>query len=311
MARTFSNLDPEHSPNDFGEFLRWALLDRLTGRRRRRPPGPAARQVPASLDLVRCGSAARLTWIGHASFLASLGSSHILIDPVFSDRVGGLIRRHGSPGLLVEQLPRSSAVLVSHAHYDHLDRPSIDALPRDVPRIAPLGVGEIIRGWGHTGVIELDWWESVELERERVTLVPARHWSRRWRSGLNRALWGGFVIESDAGSIYHAGDSASFAGFAAIGERFPGLLAAMLPIGSYDPAWFMERQHMNPEQAGEAFLSLDAGSLVPMHWGTFQLTDEPLCEPERRMRRWWEERRPEGKRLHSLAVGQTISLETA
>lgn len=310
MARRYANLDPGHLPNGFKDFLRWALLDRLTGKRRRRAAGPGAPQVPVDLTRIHDTTlATRLTWIGHASFLLSFGSRHFAIDPVFSKRIGGLLARHCPPGLDPGQLPDLAAALVSHAHYDHLDRRSIEALPAELPLVVPRGVGEIMRGWGRQTVIELDWWESVELESERVTLVPSRHWSRRWGSPLNQALWGGFVIESRAGRVYHAGDSGWFGGFAEIGQRFPGLLAAMLPIGSYEPAWFMEPQHMNPEQAGEAFLALGAHRLVPMHWGTFHLTDEPLVEPVERIRRWWDARRPQDKRLDCMAVGETIVLD--
>ena len=144
-----------------------------------------------------------------------------------------------------------------------------------------------------------------------MTFVPSRHWSRRGLFDTNRTLWGGYVIETDAGAVYHAGDSAWFDGFATIGARFPHLLAAMLPIGGYDPAWFMEKHHLNPEQAGEAFLALGARHLVPMHWGTFRLTDEPFIEPVERIRHWWDAQHLAGKRLHCLSVGETIALEGA
>jgi L-ascorbate metabolism protein UlaG (beta-lactamase superfamily) len=110
--------------------------------------------------------------------------------------------------------------------------------------------------------------------------------------------------------VYHAGDSSWFDGFEQIGGRFPGLLAAMLPIGAYDPPWFMEHYHLNPEQAGKAFLAVGARHLVPMHWGTFRLTDEPLAEPAQRMRTWWDAHRPEDRRLRCMAVGETIRLAT-
>ena len=247
-----------------------------------------------------------MTWIGHASFLASFNSTHFLIDPVFSHKIAKILPRRCPPGLRIHQLPPLAAVLVSHCHYDHLDRPSIRSLPQEVPVVTPLGVGALMRGWGRSRIVELDWWESVEFDCARVTLVPSRHWSRRGLRDINDTLWGGFVIETEQGAVYHAGDSGWFDGFETIGERFPGLLAAMLPLGAYDPAWFMEKHHLNPEQAGAAFLASGAHRLVPMHWGTFHLTDEPLIEPLQRMRHWWDERRPAGKRLSCMAVGETI-----
>ena len=251
----------------------------------------------------------RLTWIGHASFLASIGGRRFLIDPVFSDRLARLLPRRCPPGVLPQQVPAIDAALISHSHYDHLDKPSVLALPRDVALVAPLGVGALLRAWGRLRVFELDWWQSLELDRVRITLVPSRHWSRRWFTDTNQTLWGGFVIESDGVRVYHAGDSAWFDGFAEIGRRFPDIDAAMLPIGAYDPAWFMEHHHLNPEQAGDAFLALRARQLVPMHWGTFRLTDEPLVEPAERLRRWWDERSFEGRRLRCMAVGETITVD--
>jgi len=306
VAYRYSNTDPKHLPNDLTAVLRWGVLDRLTGKRRRRPPGPPAPHVRADLSWIGSGDpAARLTWIGHASFLASFGPAHFLIDPVFSDRIATVVRRNCPPGVRVDELPPLVATLVSHCHYDHLDRASLRSLPADMPVVTPLGVGSLMRGWGRSRIIELNWWESIEFDSARVTLVPSRHWSRRGLNDTNETLWGGFVIETEQGSVYHAGDSGWFDGFETIGKRFPDLLAAMLPIGAYDPAWFMEKSHLNPEQAGEAFLALGARRLVPMHWGTFRLTDEPLIEPVQRIRRWWDARQLPDNSLSCMAVGET------
>jgi L-ascorbate metabolism protein UlaG (beta-lactamase superfamily) len=312
VARRYSNLSPGHLPNGFTRILRWGVLDRLSGKRRRKPSGPAAPHARADLSFLdSTHSTPRLTWIGHASFLASFGARHLLLDPVFSNRIGAVVPRHCPPGLSPDQLPPLVAALVTHCHYDHLDKASIRALPSDVPIVVPLGVETLMRNWGRQRVVPLGRWESIELGDIRVTLVPSRHWSRRGLFDTNATLWGGYVIETEQATVYHAGDSAWFDGFATIGERFPDLLAAMLPIGAYDPSWFMEQQHLNPEQAGEAFLALGARHLIPMHWGTFRLADEPLVEPIERLQRWWDARHPAGKRLHCPAVGETISLETS
>jgi L-ascorbate metabolism protein UlaG (beta-lactamase superfamily) len=308
----FHNLDPAHRPRNFREVFRWGVLDRLSGRRRVAPPGPPAPRAEPDLDLIRAPDGPpRLTWIGHASFLATLGGgASLLVDPVFSRRIGVFFPRHGEPGLTAGQLPPLAALLVSHNHYDHLDAPSCRAVGREVPVVAPLGLGRWFRRRGHRRVNELGWWESAAAGPLRVTLVPARHWSRRWIADVNRTLWGGFVVEAEGGSaVYFAGDTADFSGFAEIGRRFPGLLAAVLPIGGYRPAWFMEHNHMNPEQAGRAFLALGARHLVPCHWGTFQLTDEPIAEPAERLREWWRRHGPtDGRRLHLAAVGETVVL---
>lgn len=294
-----------------GAIIRWGILDRLAGRRRVVPPGPGAPRVePDPIPGDGRSAPDGLTWIGHASFLGSLGGGRFLVDPVFSERAGRLYRRHAAPALRPADLPQLDALLVTHSHYDHLDRASVMALPRDVQVCVPLGLGTWFRRRGFSRVADLDWWDSVCCGPLRVTLVPARHWSRRRLWDTNRTLWGGFVVEAAGRSVYHAGDTAWFDGFAEIGRRFPGLLAAMLPVGSYDPAWFMENYHLNPEQAGRAFLELGARRLVPMHWGTFRLADEPFAEPIERLRRWWSERGPEDpSRLRVLSIGETLLID--
>ncbi len=305
MPRNFTHKDPDHPPHRLATVLRWAIFDRLRGRRRVRPPGPGAPRVPYRAG-VHQQAGTHVTWIGHASFLLTLDGAHVLIDPVLSRRLG-TYRRHVPPGLAAGDLPAIDLLLITHAHYDHLDVPTVELLPRETPVILPLGLGAFFRRRGFRRVRELDWWEGVEAGSLTVTLAPARHWSRRTPWDLNRSLWGGFLIEGVGGTrVYHAGDSAAFAGFAEIGRRFPGLDLAMLPIGAYEPAWFMEHSHMNPEQAGEAFLALGALRFLPMHWGTFQLTDEPLAEPLERLEAWWEAHAPAGS-LEALAVGESLS----
>ncbi len=308
MAR-FQNVDPAHRFHSMGMIWRWGVWDRLTGRRRVAPPGPPAPAVEPDLELIRRRDVSSLTWIGHASFLGTLDGSAFLIDPVFSERVGVFYPRYGRPGFPLSELPPVDVLLVTHSHYDHLDAPSVKALPRTTAVIVPLGLGRWFRRRGFERVLELERWESVEAGGLRVTLTPARHWSRRSPADANKTLWGGFVIEGGGRAVYHAGDSGYFDTFAEIGRRFPGLEAAILPIGSYAPAWFMEPNHMNPEQAGQAFLELGARRLVPMHWGTFQLTDEPISEPIGRLCAWWEKSDPgNGRRLHAMSVGETLTL---
>ncbi|HEX4951821.1 MAG TPA: MBL fold metallo-hydrolase [Thermoanaerobaculia bacterium] len=306
----FTNLDPAHRPQPLPTVLRWALWDRLTGRRRIQPPGPPAPHHLRAPGEPACPAAGDfLTWIGHSSFLGRLGGASFLVDPVFSQRIGTFYPRYGEPGLRIAELPPLAALLISHNHYDHLDRPSLRALPPEAPALVPLGLGRWFRRWAPRPVVELAWWQRVELGSLAVTFVPARHWSNRHGWDVNRSWWGGFVIEGGGRAVYHAGDTAAFGGFAQIAARFPGLDAALLPIGAYEPGWFMEAAHLTPEQAGEAFLHLGARRLVPMHWGTFQLTDEPISEPIERMRAWWQRHAPaEGRQLAELAVGQSLVL---
>jgi L-ascorbate metabolism protein UlaG (beta-lactamase superfamily) len=309
MSRRFQNVEPAHKFHTFDAVLRWGIGDRWTGRRRIATPGAPAPAVEPDPELLRRRDGLRLTWIGHASFFGVLGGARFLVDPVFSRRVGVFYPRHGRPGFPLAALPPVDLLLVTHAHYDHLDAPTVRRLPRTTPVVVPLGLGRWFRRRGFESVTELDRWESVEVGGVRVTLTPSRHWSRRGVADFNLKLWGGFVLEADGRAVYHAGDSGYCAAFAEIGRRFPAPDAALLPIGAYTPAWFMEPNHMNPEQAGRAFLDLGARCLVPMHWGTFQLTDEPLSEPAQRMRTWWASEGPDdGRRLCLMAVGETLSL---
>ena len=304
----YANLDPRHAPHGLSAVLRWSILDRISGRRRIAPLGSPAPGVPPDLEAIRDPHGPpRVTWIGHASFLVSLAGASVLVDPVFSRRIAGLVPRNGDPGLLPSQLPRIDALLITHNHYDHLDARSIDALPRDVETFVPEGLGRWFARRGFTRVREMRWWESAPAGPLRVTFVPARHWSRRLPWDTNSSWWGGYVVEGGGGTIYHAGDSAWFEGFAEIGARFSAIDLAILPVGAYEPAWFMEWHHLNPEQAGDAFEALGARAMVPSHWGTFRLTDEPLSEPAARIARWWATRRPAGA-LHLMAVGETRAL---
>ena len=157
-------------------------------------------------------------------------------------------------------------------------------------------------------VTELDWWGSTRVGPVTVHFVPAQHWSRRGLKDANETLWGGFVVEGTSARVYHSGDTAYFEGFQEIGRRFPALDAALLPIGAYDPEWFMSRQHMNPEEAVRAFVDLGARRFLAMHWGTFKLTDEPLDEPPQRLDAEWKRRALPPEPLHVLAVGESLGV---
>lgn len=308
----FRNLDPRHIGPTNWQVFRWAIADRLLGLRRPEPLGPPAPSVSPDLALIRLPpSAPLITWIGHSSILLQLSGVNVLIDPVFADRIAWIYPRHAPPGLTVDELPPIDAILISHSHPDHLDFPSIARLPREATAIVPHGLGKLFTQRLFARVVELDWWESTVLNGLTFTFTPARHWSRRTPFDFNRSLWGGFVIQSPTASIYCAGDTGWCDVFAEIGRRFPNLTAALIPIGGYEPAWFMSQNHLNPEEAAQAFLDCGARTLIPIHWGTFQLADEPLCESIARLESWWQSRTPPGRTLSRLAIGQTRRLDCA
>jgi L-ascorbate metabolism protein UlaG (beta-lactamase superfamily) len=261
-------------------------------------PEPARLAIPPGP-----GEPARLTWLGHASWLVQLDGVSLLLDPALQEGLFGGITRNVPPGLTVAELPPIDAQLVSHSHYDHLDMPTLAAVR--APVLAGLRLKPLFRDKG-LSCTELGWWQAAMVGDVRITFVPAQHWSRRGLFDANRTLWGGFVIEGRTATLYHSGDTAWFEGFAEIGRRFPGIQAAMLPIGAYDPAWFMEKQHLNPEQALRAFGDLGARTFLAMHWGTFKLTDEPLDAPPLRLEAERQRLGLPGERVRVLAVGETV-----
>jgi N-acyl-phosphatidylethanolamine-hydrolysing phospholipase D len=216
-----------------------------------------------------------LTWVGHVTFAVEDGDRVVLTDPHFGPRAL-LPRRKVPPGLPVEAVPPDAVALLSHNHYDHLDRWTLERLPPSVEWLVPLGQGDWMRRAGARRVRELDWWQSVEVGDWTFTALPAQHWSNRVFQQRNSALWCSWLLDCGPRSYYFAGDSGYFHGYREIGRRFPRLDVALLPIGSYEPRWFMGYQHMDPAQAYRAFRDLGARHMVGMHWGTFDLTDEPV-----------------------------------
>lgn len=250
-----------------------------------------------------------LTWVGHATYLIRTGGRRVLADPVWSHRIPGVPRRLTPPGVAFSELGQVDAVVISHNHYDHLDAPTVSRLPRSTPFLVPLGLRSWFTRRGFTDVTELDWWDSAEVAGLGFDFVPAHHWSRRTLWDVCRSLWGGWVITGPDGTrLHHAGDSGYGHFFAEIGRRYPGIDVAMLPIGAYEPRWFMRTVHMNPEEAVLAASDLGAARLASMHWGTFALTREPPAEPQIRVRKAWLDAGFDPAALWDLAVGETRAL---
>jgi L-ascorbate metabolism protein UlaG (beta-lactamase superfamily) len=249
-------------------------------------PSPYSDKPPARVD----GPEWRLAYVGHASWLLQTAGLNILIDPVWSQRASPVSlagpKRVNDPGIPFEALPPIDIVLVSHCHYDHLDVETLSRLEAaHHPRvITPLGNDTIIKNHDSEVRAEaFDWHQRVELAKDvTVTHVPTRHWSARGITDRNKALWASFVIETPAGRIYHVADSGYGDGhhFRANRDRYGPFRLAILPIGAYEPRWFMRDMHMNPAESVKAFQACGAELALGHHYGTFQLTDEAIDAPE-------------------------------
>jgi L-ascorbate metabolism protein UlaG (beta-lactamase superfamily) len=249
------------------------------------------------------------TWIGHATYALRIGGLTILTDPVWSDLIPGVRRRLAPPGLGLEAVAPVDAVVISHNHYDHLDAPTIRRLPRNTPIFVPGMLGAWFRRRSFTRVTELDWWNASRVGDVTITFTPAHHWSRRGMRDTCKTLWGGWLFTYGDLSIHFAGDSGYGPRLAEIGARFPGLDLAILPIGAYQPAWFMQRNHLNPEEAVAACGDLGAARMATMHWGTFVLSAEPILEPPQRATAAWAAAgRAEGD-LFNLPIGGSAVIE--
>jgi L-ascorbate metabolism protein UlaG (beta-lactamase superfamily) len=225
-----------------------------------------------------------VTFVNHSTILIQMDGVNILTDPNWSDRsVPGVgRRRRRPPGIRFEDLPPIDAVLVSHDHHDHMDLKTLRRLAGTSHPAVFTGLGNaaFLARRGIRGGHDLDWWQSFEIAPGvTLTAVPARHMSGRSFFDSDRTLWCGFVIEGASGAVYFAGDTASGAHFAAIEKRFPRLRLALLPIGGFMPLYYMGRRHMSPEDALQALRVLHAGTMVPIHFGTFPTGDDDETEP--------------------------------
>jgi L-ascorbate metabolism protein UlaG (beta-lactamase superfamily) len=266
----------------FLDLLRWTL-----SRRPERSPRFVPDVTPAKPPACVEGSELRVTFVNHSTVLLQQGGVNILTDPIWSGRASPLAllgpRRRRDPGVRREDLPRIDTVLLSHNHYDHLDLATLDRLARrgEAQFVVPAGVGGLLRSRGIGPVHELDWGQSLALTRTTVHCVPALHFSARGFFDRNRTLWCGYVIEAAGRTVYFAGDTAFGDHFARIRAVHGAPRLALLPIGAYEPRWFMSPVHMSPDEAARAHEILSAATSIAIHHGTFQLADEAIDTPKK------------------------------
>ena len=307
---TSDHFDGKRFFNPTGPALQpFSAVPRLLLSRRARWPRQivdAPRPFPRRDD-----ASTAVTFVGHATFLIQTPAGNIMTDPVFAKRAGpwGLVgpRRVRRPAIALDSLPGVSVILLSHNHYDHCDLRTLRTLARrfDPVVVTPVGNASLVRSAGVRRIEELDWWQQTTALSFSVTVTPAHHFSARGPFDRNRALWGGFVVGIGARRVYFAGDTAYAPFFGDVRERLGPIDLALLPIGAYEPRWFMKSVHMNPEEAIRAHQQLEAHLSIAMHFGTFQLTTEGIDEPVHALEEARVSHRLSESAFRTLAFGET------
>lgn len=294
---TFQNNYIAFEPKGLVELLRWQL--EAAWNQRPKPAQAPTPEVRADLAFIKSNAKAgarmqaAVTWVGHATLLVQAGGLNVLTDPIFSERASPFSfmgpKRHVAPGVSLAHMPRIDVVLISHNHYDHLDEASVVALGAQAGGsplfVVPLGLKAWLAKQGVSNVVELDWWQSHHVGAVEVMLTPVQHWSARGVHDRMTTLWGGFAVLAPNLRWFFAGDTGYSPDFKDTRQRlaqragFERLDLALIPIGAYEPRWFMQTQHVNPDEAVQVHLDLGAKQSIGVHWGTFELTDEPLDEP--------------------------------
>lgn len=271
--------------------------------------------TPDMARIDRPGADPQVTWIGHSTALIQYNDVNILTDPIFSDRASPIgfmgPRRFTPPALTIDDLPPIDFVLISHSHYDHLDLPSVRGIGARPVWMVPLGLREwfIDAGIPAEKVVELDWWETKPFLNAVFTAAPLQHWSSRAPWDRNETLWVSWAVRIDDFSVWFGGDTGyNEVQFKEIGNRFGGFDLALIPIGAYAPRWFMKSMHVNPAEAVTIFKEVGARRAVPIHWGAFQLSAEPVDEPPRRLLKALAETAVPEASFCPLAIGETMEV---
>ena len=322
----FQNNYLDFAPRGLNDLMRW----QWNAFRQNLPPPPSAPTPRVAPDLTfiqanaRAGAAMQptVTWIGHATVLAQLGGINVLTDPIFSERASPVSfvgpKRAQPPGLALAELPRVDLVVISHNHYDHCDAASLQALnaqPGGPPLfLVPLGLKAWMADQEISNVVEMDWWQAHRLGAVEIVMTPVQHWSGRSLTDRLQTLWGGWALFAPDQHLFFAGDTGYSQDFSDIGQRFAerqkdgGFDIALIPVGAYEPRWFMKEQHVNPDESLRMHKDLRAKRSLGIHWGTFELTDEALDEPPRALARARSAAGLAEDDFFLLAVGQTRTL---
>ncbi len=313
------------------DLIRWQIERARAGLPK--PPEKPTPVVSADLKFVSANNGISqepaITWIGHATMLVQMGGLNILLDPIFSDRASPVSfagpKRYQPPGISIKDLPRIDLVLLSHNHYDHLDTASVKALNSQAGGaplfLVPLGVKKWFASQGISNVQQMDWWDKQTIKTTvgevEVHFTPVQHWSARGPGDRRASLWGGYALFAPDFHLYFSGDTGYSQDFVDTQKHFAnrqtaalggGFDMALIAVGAYAPRWFMKDQHVNPEEALQIHLDLQAKRSIGVHWGTFDLTDESLDQPPKDLAIARAAKKLPQEAFDVMAIGQTLKL---
>lgn len=301
MSKRYINLDGSTNAKSFSQMRQWQKERRS---KKKDFSFSVPRVEPDLAFLASNRKKSAVTFIGHSTFLVQLGGLNIVTDPVWATTMG-LGKRLTPPGVPIEQMPPIDVVVLSHAHYDHLHLGSLRRLPGDFTMLVPEGLGGWMKRKGFPRVEEFSWWTEKRIGEVTFGFVPAKHWTRRTPWDMNTSHWGGWMMQHEQDCLYFAGDSGYDELFLEIGKRYKQISVALLPIGAYEPEWFMRDSHMSPEEAVQTFLDIKAKTFVPMHYDAFHLADDTPKEALDRLLAEWQRRELPAERLWTMELGRT------
>ncbi|RFU66324.1 MBL fold metallo-hydrolase [Peribacillus saganii] len=302
--KRFENYDNVRNTNSFCEMLKWSKERR--SKKKDLTVNTPNWESPEIERLKHNHKDFSVTWIGHSTFLIQIDGLNILTDPVWAKRMG-FQKRLTEPGIPLTDMPEIDIVVISHGHYDHLDFGSIRRLKGAPVFYVPVGLKGAFRRRGYKKLVEANWWDSFTHDGIRLSFVPAQHWTRRTITDMNTSHWGGWVVEGTAAdpSVYFVGDTGYFRGFRDIASQF-NLDIVLMPIGAYEPEWFMAVSHINPEDSIKAFLELKGKTFIPMHYGAYRLADDTGPEALSRLLKEWKRLQLSDDSLRVLGIGETL-----
>jgi L-ascorbate metabolism protein UlaG (beta-lactamase superfamily) len=307
-AQTYKNTNEQENGKTFGQLMTWVFDGEKS-------PERVEIETSTQWQELTLDQTNYAVWIGHATYLINNGDITILTDPIFSKRASPIgfagPKRMIPPAMNLQDLPKIDIVVVSHNHYDHLDIWSLKKLFKlnsETIFLVPTGDKKRLVKAGIRNVVEMNWWDIFRISNTEFHFTPVQHWSKRGLFDRNKSLWGGWFIKSNDLSLYHAGDTGYSSDFKTTYERLGAPDYSFIPIGAYDPRWFMKDSHVNPEEAVQIALDLKTPYSFGMHWGTFTLTDEPVLEPPARLKEALEKQNLESDFFISPKPGEILQL---